>query len=168
METMSIRTITSLFFMNRGGFTQSRGSPHMDIVQKTIGLPVVTRGCHLITDMILEQVPELQQFRVGMLNIFLQHTSASITINENCSPEVGSDFESWMNTMVPEGSHWQHSSEGPDDMPAHAKCSMIGVSLDIPITNGALNLGTWQGIYLNEHRGRGGSRKIVLTIIGQK
>jgi secondary thiamine-phosphate synthase enzyme len=102
------------------------------------------------------------------LNIFLQHTSASITINENCCADVRSDFESWMNKTVPEGSHWEHSSEGRDDMPAHAKCSMIGVSLTIPITNGTLNLGTWQGVYLNEHRDRGGSRNVVLTITGQK
>jgi secondary thiamine-phosphate synthase enzyme len=133
-----------------------------------VDLPAVRRGCHLVTDVIDRQLPELRQFRAGFLNVFLRHTSASLTINENCSSDVRSDLESWLNKIVPEGSHWQHSSEGRDDMPAHAKCSMIGVSLDIPITKGALNLGTWQGIYLNEHRDSGGSRPVVLTITGQK
>jgi secondary thiamine-phosphate synthase enzyme len=140
----------------------------MEISQATIELPAFRRGCHLITDVIVRELPQLRQFRVGLLNLFLQHTSASITINENCCADVRSDFEAWMNKAVPEGSHWQHSSEGRDDMPAHAKCSMIGVSLNIPITGGALNLGTWQGIYLNEHRDHGGSRRLVLTITGQK
>jgi secondary thiamine-phosphate synthase enzyme len=140
----------------------------MEIVQKTIELPAARRGCHLITSTIVRQLPELRQFRMGFLNIFLQHTSASLTINENCCSNVRSDFEAWMNKTVPEGPHWEHSSEGRDDMPAHAKCSMIGVSLNIPVASGALSLGRWQGIYLNEHRDRGGSRTVVLTIIGQK
>ena len=101
------------------------------------------------------------------MNLFIQHTSASLTINENCCDDVRSDLESWMNRIVPEGNHWEHRFEGADDMPAHAKCSMMGVSLNIPITDGALNLGTWQGIYLNEHRNHGGSRNVVITITGQ-
>jgi secondary thiamine-phosphate synthase enzyme len=140
----------------------------MEIVQKAITLPPLGRGCHHITDVLVSKLPELRQFRVGLLNIFLQHTSASITINENCCSDVRSDLEAWMNTTVPEGRQWQHASEGPDDMPAHAKSSMIGVSLNIPITKGALNLGTWQGVYLNEHRQHGGAREVVLTIMGQK
>lgn len=140
----------------------------MSIIQKTVSLPAVRRGCHLITSAIVKQLPELREFRAGMLNVFLQHTSASLTINENCCSNVRSDFESWMNKTVPEGAHWDHSSEGPDDMPAHAKCSMIGVSLNIPIIQGSLGLGRWQGIYLNEHRDSGGSRTVVLTITGLK
>jgi secondary thiamine-phosphate synthase enzyme len=139
----------------------------MEIVQKTIALPEMPRGCHIITNVLLDKLPELAKFKAGLLNIFLQHTSASITINENCCSDVRSDLETWMNKVIPEGSHWDHASEGRDDMPAHAKCAMIGVSLNVPVTDGRLNLGTWQGIYLNEHRNRGGSRRVVLTITGQ-
>lgn len=136
--------------------------------QKSISLPQMPRGCHLITDLIVQNLPELSQYKAGLLNIFLQHTSASITINENCCSDVRSDLNSWMDRVVPEGNHWDHSSEGRDDMPAHAKSSMIGVTVNIPITDGQLNLGTWQGIYLNEHRNHGGSRRVVLTITGNK
>ena len=135
-------------------------------VQKTIKIPQKPRGSHIITNIIKSNLPEMKMFRCGVLNVFLQHTSASITINENCCPDVRSDLESWMNEVVPEDRRWDHSSEGADDMPAHAKCSMIGCSINIPITNGELALGTWQGIYLNEHREYGGSRTIVLTITG--
>ena len=138
----------------------------MRIVQKSVALPEFRRGCHLITELILEKVPEIRQFKVGLLNLFLQHTSASITINENCCADVRTDMSSWLDKVVPEGKHWEHSSEGPDDMPAHAKSSLMGVSVNIPITNGNVNLGTWQGIYLNEHRNHGGSRHIVITITG--
>lgn len=138
----------------------------MNVVQKTVSLPQMSRGCHLITDILLKKIPEIGNFQCGLLNIFLQHTSASITINENCCSDVRRDLENWMNKVVPEGNQWEHSQEGADDMPAHAKCAMIGVSLNIPITDGKLALGTWQGIYLNEHRAHGGSRSVVLTITG--
>ena len=138
------------------------------VVQKSISLPQMSRGCHLVTDLILKNLPELKQFKAGLLNLFIQHTSASITINENCCPDVRSDLASWMDKVAPEGKQWEHSSEGPDDMPAHAKSSLMGVSVNIPITDGNLNMGTWQGIYLNEHRNHGGSRRLVLTITGEK
>ena len=138
------------------------------VVQKAVSLPQMPRGCHLITDAILKNLPELKEFKAGLLNLLIQHTSASITINENCCSDVRTDLDSWMNKIAPEGRHWEHSSEGADDMPAHVKSSLMGVSLNIPVTDGELNLGTWQGIYLNEHRNHGGSRRIVLTITGQK
>lgn len=140
----------------------------LDIFQKTISLQSYPRGCHLVTSEILKQLPELKDFDVGLLNIFIQHTSASITINENCCSEVQTDLNKWLDKTVPENFNWDHTQEGKDDMPAHAKSSLMGVSLDIPIKNGGLNLGTWQGIYLNEHRNRGGSRKLVLTITGKR
>ena len=143
-------------------------TPIFDVVQKTINLPEKPRGCHIITKNIIQSLPELKEFNCGTLNLFLQHTSASITINENCCSDVRTDLENWMNKTVPEGKFWEHSSEGPDDMPAHVKSSLMGVSLDIPITNGQLQLGRWQGIYLNEHRGYGGSRRMVLTITGMR
>ena len=140
----------------------------MQMVQTVITVPQKKRGCHLITDFIVDKVREIRDFKIGMLNLFIQHTSASLTINENCCGDVRTDLDSWMNEVVPERRHWDHSSEGPDDMPAHVKSSMMGVSLNIPITDGRLNMGTWQGIYLNEHRNHGGSRRIVATITGQK
>ena len=138
----------------------------MNCFQKTISLPQMKRGCHLVTQDIVKQLPELTNFKFGVLNIFLQHTSASITINENCCSDVRRDLDKWLDRTVPESSSWEHSQEGADDMPAHAKCSMIGVSVNVPITDGKLALGTWQGIYLNEHRNHGGSRHLVLTITG--
>ena len=138
------------------------------VVQKAISLPPMPRGCHLVTELILDNLPELRQFKSGLLTLFIQHTSASITINENCCPDVRTDLDSWMDKVAPEGRQWEHSSEGPDDMPAHVKSSLMGVSLNIPVTDGALNMGTWQGIYLNEHRNSGGSRRLVLTITGEK
>lgn len=126
------------------------------------------RGCHLVTELILDNLPELREFKSGLLNLFIQHTSASITINENCCSDVRTDLDSWMDKVAPEGRQWEHSSEGPDDMPAHVKSSLMGVSVNIPVTDGALNMGTWQGIYLNEHRNSGGSRRLVLTITGEK
>lgn len=140
----------------------------MSCVQKSIAIPQVPRGCHLITDTILENLPEIKDFQCGLLNLFLQHTSASLTINENCCSAVRTDLDNWMNKVVPEGPNWKHKEEGADDMPAHAKCSMMGVSLNIPITDGHLALGTWQGIYLNEHRNNGGSRRLVITITGNR
>ncbi len=121
------------------------------------------RGCHLITQEVLQKVGVLPQ--VGMLNLFVQHTSCALSINENADPDVRSDMEKILNHMVRENEpYYDHTLEGADDMPAHAKCSMFGVSLTIPITNGRLNLGTWQGIYLCEFRNYGGERRIVATI----
>lgn len=134
------------------------------ITQKTFHLPAKRRGCHLITREILENLPQpLPQ--TGLLNLFVQHTSCALTINENADPDVRSDMEEIMNHLVKEREpYYVHTIEGPDDMPAHAKCSLFGASLTIPITDGRLNLGTWQGIYLCEFRNHGGSRRIVATI----
>ena len=134
------------------------------ITQKTFHLTAKRRGCHLITREILENLPQpLPQ--TGLLNLFVQHTSCALTINENADPDVRSDMEEIMNHLVKEREpYYVHTIEGPDDMPAHAKCSLFGASLTIPITDGRLNLGTWQGIYLCEFRNHGGSRRIVATI----
>ena len=134
------------------------------ITQKTFHLSAKRRGCHLITRDILENLPQpLPQ--TGLLNLFVQHTSCALTINENADPDVRSDMEEIMNHLVKEREpYYVHTIEGPDDMPAHAKCSLFGASLTIPITDGRLNLGTWQGIYLCEFRNHGGSRRIVATI----
>lgn len=138
-------------------------------IQKQITLKPRNRGFHLITNEILKQLPELSQLDVGILNIFIQHTSASLTINENASPDVRTDMETHFNKMVPENaSYYEHNLEGADDMPAHIKASLLGSSLNIPIRNGILALGTWQGIYLCEHRDNGGARKITVTINGDK
>eukprot|EP00184_Porphyridium_aerugineum_P007051 CAMPEP_0184698248 /NCGR_PEP_ID=MMETSP0313-20130426/4940_1 /TAXON_ID=2792 /ORGANISM="Porphyridium aerugineum, Strain SAG 1380-2" /LENGTH=149 /DNA_ID=CAMNT_0027157165 /DNA_START=100 /DNA_END=549 /DNA_ORIENTATION=+ len=135
--------------------------------QKTITLKARPRGCHLITSEVLNNLPELRNYNVGLCNIFIQHTSASLTINENASPDVPIDMESSLNRIVPEDPKlYTHLDEGLDDMPAHVKTSLMGFSLMIPITRGRLALGTWQGIWLNEHRDHGGSRRIVVTIQG--
>ncbi|AXH12692.1 secondary thiamine-phosphate synthase enzyme YjbQ [Halarcobacter bivalviorum] len=138
----------------------------MKTIQKEFTLNAKTRGFHLITNEILSKLPELSSINVGILNLFIKHTSASLTINENCDSLVRSDMEKFMNDVVSNKSYFDHTYEGEDDMPAHIKSSLFGTSLSIPITNGQLNLGTWQGIYLGEHRDFGGSRKIVATIIG--
>lgn len=139
----------------------------MKIYQKEIRLPAFKRGFHLVTDLIENEIPELRNIQSGMLQVFIKHTSASLTINENADPTVRKDFESHMNKMVPENApYYIHTYEGPDDMPAHIKSSLMGASVQIPITNGRLNLGTWQGIYLCEHRNYGGSRKVVVTAFG--
>lgn len=139
----------------------------MNCFQKTIRLQPYPRGFHLITRTIEREFMELQQIKAGMLQVFIQHTSASLTINENADPTVRLDFESHFNKMVPENApYYQHDYEGSDDMPAHLKASLLGCSVQIPITNGRLTLGTWQGIYLCEHRNRGGSRTLVLTAWG--
>jgi len=136
--------------------------------QKEIQLKPYKRGFHIITNDILDAFPELHGISMGMLHVFIKHTSASLTINENADPTVRLDFESHFNQMVPENqSYYRHTFEGLDDMPAHLKTSLLDTSLQIPITNGQLNLGTWQGIYLCEHRDYGGSRKLVLTAFGQ-
>ena len=137
-------------------------------LQKEIRLKAKARGFHLVTDEILSQFPELRQVSLGMLNLFIKHTSASLTINENADPTVREDFESHFNHTVKENQpYYRHTLEGSDDMPAHIKSSLLGNSVDIPVTDGQLNLGTWQGIYLCEHRNHGGSRSLVLTLQGQ-
>lgn len=139
----------------------------MNVFQKEFRLPSFNRGHHLITDLVLDQVSELEQITKGILQVFIKHTSASLTINENADPTVRQDFESHLNVIVPENAHYyKHTYEGSDDMPAHIKASLMGTSVQIPITNGRLNLGTWQGIYLCEHRNHGGSRKLVVTVFG--
>ena len=139
----------------------------MIFFQKEIKLQAFSRGFHLITSDILLALPELNQINVGQLQVFIKHTSASLTINENADPTVRIDFESHINKMVPENqAYYQHTYEGSDDMPAHIKASLMGTSIQIPITNGQLNLGIWQGIYLCEHRNRAGCRQLVLTAFG--
>ncbi|KAA1243666.1 secondary thiamine-phosphate synthase enzyme YjbQ [Aquimarina sp. RZ0] len=139
----------------------------MNFFQKEINLPAHPRGYHLITDEVLSAIPEIKKIAIGQLQVFIKHTSASLTINENADPTVRQDFESHINTMIPENAmYYTHTYEGPDDMPAHIKASLMGTSLQIPITDGCLNLGIWQGIYLCEHRNHGGSRKLVLTAFG--
>ncbi|KAL9539328.1 hypothetical protein MBANPS3_010327 [Mucor bainieri] len=139
----------------------------MSWVQKEIRLNERRRGCHLVHKEIVGQLPELKNFKVGMANVFLQHTSASLMINENFDSDVQKDMEMGLNKIVPETFPYIHTAEGPDDMPGHLKSGIVGVSLNIPITNGKLNLGTWQGIYLCEHRNSGGSRRVVVTLQGQ-
>ena len=134
--------------------------------QKSIRLGPYPRGFHLITQQVERAIPELSQLRIGWLQLFLQHTSASLTINENADPDVRVDFEMAMNRVVPESLPYIHTIEGPDDMPAHIKSSMLGASLLIPIQDGRLALGTWQGIYLCEHRDAATPRSIVLTMQG--
>ena len=138
-------------------------------LQKTIRLTTKSRGFHLITDEITRQLPDLAQIETGILHLFIQHSSASLTINENADPTVRSDMEAHFNKFVPENApYYRHTCEGSDDMPAHIKASTLGSSLTLPISQGSLNLGTWQGIYLGEHRNYGGNRKVVATIQGQK
>jgi secondary thiamine-phosphate synthase enzyme len=135
-------------------------------VQKELELKPRPRGFHLITSEIVQQLPEMVTVKMGLLNILVRHTSASLTINENADPTVRQDFESFFNRTVPENQHYLHDDEGSDDMPAHLKASLLGATLTIPVTRGRLNLGTWQGIYLCEHRDHGGSRSLVLTLQG--
>lgn len=138
-------------------------------LQKELRLKPRPRGFHLITDEILQQLPELSHYRIGLLNVLIKHTSASLTINENADPTVRKDFESFFNHVVPENEpYYQHNDEGSDDMPAHLKASLLGASVNIPITDGRLNLGIWQGIYLCEHRNHGGGRILVVTVNGEE
>ncbi len=138
----------------------------MDLSQKEITLAPYPRGFHIITKLIEKET--INKVKTGLLHIFIKHSSASLTINENADPTVRQDFESHFNIMIPENAkHYKHTLEGKDDMPAHLKSSILGSSLTIPISNYKLNLGTWQGIYLCEHRDYGGSRQLVLTIIGE-
>lgn len=136
-------------------------------IQRTLRLPAARRGFHLITRDIVSGVPELASIQVGWMQVFIQHTSASLTINENADPDVRVDFETAMNHAVPETLPYIHTLEGPDDMPAHVKASMMGASVMIPIGGGRLQLGTWQGIYLCEHRDRASGRSVVVTINGE-
>ena len=136
--------------------------------QTSFRLAPRARGIHLVTSEILRNVPELSRFAVGLAHIFIRHTSASLALNENADPDVRHDVEEHLNRMAPEGApYYLHTMEGPDDMPAHIKAILIGPSLTLPITDGRLALGTWQGIYLCEHRDRGGSREIIVTISGR-
>ena len=136
-------------------------------LQRQITLEPRPRGFHLVTRDVLAAVPEVKQIEIGLLHLLIRHTSASIALNENASPDVLRDFESWFNQAVPEEtSYWTHTLEGPDDMPAHIKAALLGPSLTLPISNGSLALGSWQGIYLCEHRNRGGARKLVATVWG--
>jgi secondary thiamine-phosphate synthase enzyme len=136
--------------------------------QKEFSLPEKRRGFHLVTDEIIAAVPELKSIRCGLLHLFILHTSASLTINENADPTVRADLESHFNIHVPEGApYYRHDYEGDDDMPAHIKNCLLGSSLTIPVSQGDLNLGIWQGIYLCEHRNRGGKRRLVATVHGE-
>lgn len=137
-------------------------------LQKRFTLRSRNKGVHLITDEILANIPEIHQIRIGLLNILLQHTSASLTLNENADPDVRKDMTKYFDEIVPENKkYFEHTSEGSDDMPAHIKSSLLGNTLTIPISDGRLNLGTWQGIYLCEHRNYGGSRNVCITINGE-
>ncbi|MEM8762805.1 MAG: secondary thiamine-phosphate synthase enzyme YjbQ [Bacteroidota bacterium] len=139
----------------------------MKFYQKEIRLTARNRGFHLITHEVLNALPQLKDIDMGFLHVFIKHTSAGLTINENADPTVRVDFESHFNIMVPEGaSYYKHTYEGPDDMPAHIKASLLGSSVQLPITRGRLNLGTWQGIYLCEHRDYASGRNLVLTAFG--
>ena len=136
-------------------------------IQHTLELPAMRRGFHLITHHVVDALAELPSIRVGMLHVFIQHTSASLSINENADSDVPRDLEASFNAIAPEDFDYRHTIEGPDDMPAHVKASLLGSSVTIPIRQGRLLLGTWQGIYLCEHRNRAGSRTLVLTLQGE-
>ncbi|MCF7531515.1 secondary thiamine-phosphate synthase enzyme YjbQ [Pseudomonas petrae] len=136
--------------------------------QTLITLRARPRGFHLVTDEIVAGLRELRECRIGLLHVWLQHTSASLTVNENADPAVRRDFERFFNRLVPQGRDgYEHDDEGPDDLPAHFKASLLGCQLTLPVTNGRLALGTWQGIYLGEHRDSGGARKVLVTLQGE-
>ncbi len=137
-------------------------------LQKELRLKAMPRGVHLITQEIGQAIPEFTTLKVGLLHVFIRHTSASLTINEAADPAVRRDFESIFEHLAPEGFDWEHTDEGPDDMPAHVKASLMGSSVSIPITEGSFNLGTWQGVYLCEHRDRASGRSLVLTLQGEE
>ena len=137
-------------------------------ISRDITLAPRPRGFHLVTREVVGELPELGDLRAGLLNVHIRHTSASLTLNENASPDVRDDFEAYFNESVPEDApYWTHTIEGADDMPAHIKASILGPSLSLPISDGRLALGTWQGIYLCEHRDRGGPRRLILTLSGE-
>jgi secondary thiamine-phosphate synthase enzyme len=138
-------------------------------LQRQIELRPPGRGFHLVTREVTGELPELGELRVGLLHLFMLHTSASLTLNENASPDVRRDFESWFDAAVPEDApYWTHTDEGPDDMPAHIKASVLGPALSLPIADGRLALGTWQGIYLCEHRDRPSGRRVLATVWGEE
>jgi len=138
-------------------------------LQEEVTLEARPRGFHLVTGEVERAVPDLGRLRVGMAHVFIRHTSASLTLNENASPDVRRDFESWFNETVPEGApYWRHTLEGPDDMPAHIKASLLGSGLMLPVSRGSFALGTWQGIYLCEHRDSGGPRSLLVTAWGEE
>ncbi|XP_052683413.1 UPF0047 protein YjbQ-like isoform X1 [Crassostrea angulata] len=134
--------------------------------QREIAISAKKRGCHLITDDVLHQVPEIQKIKIGTANVHIKHTSASLCLNENWDPDVRVDMEMMMNKLIPESTPFKHSCEGPDDMPAHVKAAFIGTGVTIPISNGKFNLGTWQGLWLCEHRNSAGKRTLVVTVNG--
>ena len=135
-------------------------------LQREITLRPRPRGFHLVTGEVESAVPELRDVRVGIAQLFIRHTSASLTLNENASPDVRRDFATWFDASVPEDFAWTHTLEGPDDMPAHVKASLLGPSLSLPVSDGRLALGTWQGVYLCEHRDHGGARSLLVTLFG--
>ncbi|MGV1048744.1 MAG: secondary thiamine-phosphate synthase enzyme YjbQ [Solirubrobacterales bacterium] len=137
-------------------------------VQRSIRFPALPRGFHLVTEEVLDALPELGEVSVGILHLLIQHTSASLALSENASPQVRRDFEAWFDRAVPEGAaYWTHTLEGDDDMPAHIKAALLGPTLTLPISGGRLALGTWQGIYLCEHRDHGGARSLLATAWGE-
>ena len=141
----------------------------MEIIQKQITISGKSRGYHIITDEILTELPELKDFKAGIAHIFINHTSASLTINENADHSVRRDFETFFNELVPEDmSKYEHTAEGPDDMTSHIKSSILGSSVSVPVTDGNFNMGTWQGIFLCEHRNSIRSRKLTITILGER
>ena len=138
-------------------------------IQREVRLEPRPRGFHLVTREVESALPELERIGVGMVNVFIRHTSASLTLNENASPDVRRDFETWFSEAVPERApYWTHTLEGDDDMPAHIKASLLGPAVTIPVSDGRLALGTWQGIYLCEHRDRGGARSLLVTAWGEE
>ncbi|HEX4363043.1 MAG TPA: secondary thiamine-phosphate synthase enzyme YjbQ [Solirubrobacteraceae bacterium] len=139
----------------------------MTWIQREITLAARPRGVHLVTAEVVRALPELESVGIGIAQLFIRHTSASLTLNENASPDVRRDFESWFDVAVPEDFAWTHTLEGPDDMPAHIKAALMGSSLSLPISGGRFALGTWQGIYLCEHRDRGGPRSLLTTLFGE-
>jgi secondary thiamine-phosphate synthase enzyme len=136
-------------------------------LQREISLRARPRGFHLVTDEVVGELPEMRDLRVGLCHLFIRHTSASLTFNENASPDVRRDFETWFDRAVPEDFAWTHTLEGPDDMPAHIKASLLGPALSLPVADGRLALGTWQGVYLCEHRDHGGPRSLLATLWGE-
>lgn len=136
-------------------------------VQRTVRLAPRRRGLHLVTEEVVDALPELSTVRIGLLHVFCRHTSAALTLNENASPDVRADLRRWLDTAVPEDADWTHVDEGPDDMPAHVKAALLGPDVTIPVTDGRLALGVWQGIMLAEHRDRPGARSLVLTLSGR-
>ena len=141
----------------------------MIFVQEDVRLSPVSRGFHLVTREVERGVPDLSRIAVGIAHVFIRHTSASLTLNENASPDVRRDFSAWFDRAVPEdASWWTHTSEGPDDMPAHIKASLLGPSVTLPVRDGAFHVGTWQGIYLCEHRDSGGARTVTVTAFGEE